>query len=127
VKKTLPLKMLDVIMILIALALTGYSAFAVYAKPRSSTQVLIEGSGRRWVFPLDADETIPVPGPLGETVVRIHDHEAWVERSPCGNQACVAAGHVNAQGEWVACLPNNVFLMIEGTDEFKNDLDSGAW
>jgi hypothetical protein len=114
-------------MILIALALTGFSAFAAYARPRSAAQVLIEGSGRRWVFPLDAEETIPVPGPLGETVVRIHNHEAWVESSPCDNQTCVAAGHVNKQGEWAACLPNNVLLMVEGRDDLENNLDSGAW
>jgi hypothetical protein len=127
VKKALPFKALDLVMILIALALTGFSAFAVYARPQSTTQVLIEGPNGRWIFPLDAEETISVPGPLGQTVVRIHNHEAWVESSPCENQTCIAAGHVNEQGDWVACLPNNVFLMIEGRDDLKNVLDSGAW
>jgi hypothetical protein len=111
----------------ISLALTGFSAFAVYARPQASEQVIIQGSGRTWVFPLDAEETLSVPGPLGDTVVRIHDHQAWVEDSPCDNKTCVAAGHINAQGEWVACMPNNVFLLIEGTDNGTGNLDSSAW
>lgn len=126
-KRTLPAKPLDLVVILIALALTGVTAFTVYARPRNTAQVLIEGPNQRWVFPLDADETVDVQGPLGNTVVRIRNSEAWVVSSPCDNQTCVAAGHVNAQGEWVACLPNNVFLMVEGSDDLKNLMDGGAW
>ncbi|MDR0719525.1 MAG: NusG domain II-containing protein [Treponema sp.] len=126
-KIKLPIKPLDAAIVLIALALTGLSAFTAYAKPRNTTQVLIEGSGRRWVYPLDADETVEVPGPLGNTIVRIQDKQAWVVSSPCDNKVCIAAGHVHTRGDWVACLPNNVFLMIEGSDDIKALTDGGAW
>jgi hypothetical protein len=101
-KKKVPIKGLDIVMILLALGLTGVSAFAAYIKPSNTTQVLISGSAQEWVFPLDADERVAVAGPLGDTIVRIQDNQAWVESSPCTNQVCVAAGHVNAQGDWVA-------------------------
>jgi hypothetical protein len=126
-KKRFPLKVLDIVVILLALGLTGFSAFVVYVKPRNITRVVINGSGREWVFPLDADERVEVPGPLGNTVVRIRNHQAWVESSPCTNQVCVAAGHVHDRGDWVACLPNNVFLMIEGNEVRKNVPDSTTW
>ena len=125
-KGKLPVKPLDVVIILLALALTGFSAFTIYVKPRSTVQVLIEGQNQKWIFPLDAEETVVVQGPLGNTVVKIHDHQAWVESSPCKNQICVAAGHLHELGEYSACLPNNVFLVIEGNDDF-NQLDSTAW
>jgi hypothetical protein len=125
--KRFPLKGLDVVMILLALGLTGFSAFAVYVKPRDASQVLINGSGQEWVFPLDANERVTVPGPLGDTVIKIQDNQAWVESSPCTNQVCVAAGHINAQGEWVACLPNNVFLMVEGKEVRRHVPDSTTW
>ena len=124
-KGKLPLKFLDGVLILLALALTGISAFMVYARPQNTARVIIAGSEGEWVFPLDAEETIAVPGPLGDTIIRIHGHEAWVESSPCDNQVCVAVGHLDGNAQWAACLPNNVMVRIEGADE--NDTDSGSW
>ncbi|MDR2246542.1 MAG: NusG domain II-containing protein [Treponema sp.] len=126
-KRKVPLKALDIVVILLAVGLTGFSAFAAYGKPRNTPRVAISGSGREWVFPLDADETVAVSGPLGTTVVRIRDNRAWVESSPCANQVCVAAGRVHRQGEWVACLPNTVFLAIEGQEARRNVPDSTTW
>jgi hypothetical protein len=125
--RMMPVKVLDSVIILLALGLTGFSAFAVYISPRDTTRVVISGSGREWVFPLDADETVAVPGPLGNTQVRIRDRRAWVESSPCTNQLCVAAGHVHNQGDWVACLPNHVFLRIEGNADRTNVPDTTTW
>jgi len=118
-KRKLPVKIPDIVVILLALGLTGFSAFTVYAKPQATTQVYIEGQGQQWVFPLDAEETVNVKGPLGITVVRIHGNEAWVESSPCENKICIGAGHLYRNGEFAACLPNNVLVMIEGNDDSK--------
>jgi hypothetical protein len=126
-KKRFPVKVMDIVVVLLALGLTGFSAFAVYVQPENTSQVVINGSGQEWIFPLDANERVEVPGPLGNTIVRIEDNQAWVESSPCTNQVCVAAGHVHAQGDWVACLPNNVFLMVEGKEVRRHVLDSTSW
>jgi hypothetical protein len=123
----LPIKITDIIIIILALGLTVFSAFASYIKPKSAMQVQIEGSGQRWVFPLDAEETVSVNGPLGNTVIRIHENQVWVEFSPCNNQTCVAMGHVNSNGDWVACLPNNVFFIIKGNDDIKKTIDAATW
>ena len=116
----------DIVVIILALTLAGFSAWSVYLKPRNTIQVLIESQGRRWIFPLDAEETIVVPGPLGNTVVRIHGNNAWVESSPCDNQICVAAGRLRGRGEFAACLPNIVIVMIEGRDDPEKP-DGVAW
>jgi hypothetical protein len=123
----LPLKIPDIVIILLALVLTGFSAFAANSSPQITAQVLIQGRDRLWVFPLDAEETVAVQGPLGNTVIRIQGKQAWVESSPCENQTCVASGHIRQRRAWTACLPNNVFLMIEGNDEQANIPDSIAW
>ncbi|GHV49074.1 hypothetical protein AGMMS49546_39810 [Spirochaetia bacterium] len=121
------LKPLDFVVIGVSVALTAFSAFTIYAKPQNTQQVMIQGSGQVWVFPLDAEETVTVPGPLGNTVVEIRDRQAHVVSSPCDNQTCVAAGHIEADGQWVACLPNNVFVVIEGRDDINGILDSTTW
>jgi hypothetical protein len=126
-KKRPFIKIADVLIIMLAAVLTGFSAFTAYLKPRNSVRVLIRGHDREWTLPLDAEEAVIVQGPLGNTIVRIHDNEAWVESSPCENQTCVAIGHVRRPGAWAVCLPNNVLLIIEGDDGREDDVDGAAW
>jgi len=119
----LPIKAPDILIIFLAAGLTISSAYFVYLKPQNSQHVLIKGQGSEWIFPLNADETVVVQGPLGDTVVRINDGNVWIESSPCQNQTCVSAGILRRHGNWAVCLPNNVFVMIEGADE-KSDVDA---
>ena len=125
-KGKLPVKICDPIIITLALILTGFSFYSIYLVPQDTTRVLIEAQGRRWVYPLDAEVTLAVSGPLGNTIVKIHDEQAWVESSPCDNQICVAAGRLFRSWDFASCLPNNVLLVIEGYDGART-LDSTAW
>ena len=127
-KGKLPIKLFDFVVIALSLGLTAFSAYSVYLRPQNTTRVTIEGSNgqQRWIYPLDAEVTLPVPGPLGNTVVRIHNNQAWVESSPCDNKICVAAGYLRRNLDFAACLPNNVFVMIEGQDDARR-LDGAAW
>jgi hypothetical protein len=121
----LNIKILDIILILTAAAFTFFFAYKAYMEPQESSRVLIRSQEGEWTFPLDAEETVIASGPLGNTVIRIHDNYAWVESSPCQNQTCVAAGTVHRYGNWAACLPNNVLLIIEGTRD--EDVDATVW
>ena len=119
------IKLPDILIILLAGGLTFFSVFDAYLMPRGQVQVLIRGQGGEWAFPVNAEETVTVAGPLGDTVVRIHKGRAWVEASPCENQTCVASGSLVRHGQWAACLPNNVLLMIRGTGD--DDVDAVVW
>ena len=118
-KGKFPVKIPDIVIILLAMGLTAFSAYEVYARSGGVVQVVIQGpNNRTWVYPLDSEETVRVRGILGDdTVVRISGGEAWAESSPCDNQTCVGMGRINAESwwPWVACLPNNVMFMIEGS------------
>jgi hypothetical protein len=122
----IPLKLLDYVAILCAVALTGVSAFLIYARPYAEVQVSIRGRDAVWVFPLNAEEKVSVPGSVGETIIEIHAGEVRVLSSPCVNQTCVTAGHIHAQGQWLACLPNEVFVSIEGRAGGEA-LDASTW
>jgi len=121
----LKIKIPDILIIAISAGFTFLSAFDAYIKPQDTLQVLIRGQDSEWYFPMDAEENVIVSGPLGDTIIRIQENRAWVESSPCENQTCVASGIVFRQGQWAACLPNNVLLMIEGTK--IEDADTIAW
>ena len=120
------IRLFDIVVVVLALGLTGFSFFSIYIQPRGTTQVVIESRGRRWIYPLTAEETIPITGILGDTIVRISENEAWVESSHCDNQVCVAAGRLTRSAHFAACLPNNVMVILEGFDEFGHT-DSTSW
>jgi len=122
-------KALDMAIILLSLGITVFSAIAVYAGQSGTSQVVIRGENRTWVYSLDAEELVKVRGTLGgDTVVRISGGEVWVESSPCTNQICVGSGHIHA-GSWgklIACIPNQVTVSIEGINE-GTEVDYTVW
>ncbi|MDR1950327.1 MAG: NusG domain II-containing protein [Spirochaetaceae bacterium] len=118
------LKPLDWVVVFLALVLTVFSGVSAYRTPKSATRVLIRGSGGTWVYPQNAEETVAVSGPLGDTVVELRQGRARVLSSPCGNKTCIAAGHIRARGQWIACLPNKVFVLIEGTTDENGPIDT---
>lgn len=65
------------------------------------------------VVPLDEDQTINVPGPLGTTVVEIRDGRVRVLDSPCPNKTCVSQGWAEAEGDTIICLPNRVSITVK--------------
>jgi hypothetical protein len=119
-------RLIDFFIILLAAGLIVFLGYEAYMSPKSD-RVMIQGPHGKWTFPVDAaDETVVVHGPLGETVVKIGGGHAWVESSPCQNQTCVATGGVRKHGHWAACLPNNVFLLVQGIKR-ENEVDVVTW
>jgi hypothetical protein len=119
------LKPIDAVVVVLALCGTVYAGVAVYGGAKTEARVSVKSAGRMWVFPLDAEETVIAPGPLGDTVVEIRGGKARILSSPCANQTCIAGGHIRSHGQWVACLPNGVFLSIEGGE--NGGLDAATW
>ena len=119
-------KPLDIVVIVLSAVLTLAIGSLVYSGESSTSRVIIRGPDRTWVFPLDAETIVDVPGPIGETVVRIHNGEAAIVFSPCNGQTCVSAGGLHKNGQWAACLPNQVFVLVEGAND-QDVIDAAAW
>ncbi|GHV77290.1 hypothetical protein AGMMS49942_21110 [Spirochaetia bacterium] len=120
-------KPFDFLALGLSLGLTVFSSWLVYAKPAAGARVIVQSEGGTWMFPLNAEETLRLPGPLGETIVEIGGGRTWVQSSPCNNQTCVAAGRLYRRGQWTACLPNKVFIYMEGTVDENDGPDSTTW
>ena len=123
----LRLKPLDWLVLAACSALVAFSAASVYSGGDSELRVVVNGEGgEEWIYPLDKDREIPVQGPLGTTLVEIHEGHVHIADSPCPNKTCVAAGSVSLPGQWVACLPNSVFVRVEGSSS-DDAVDAGAY
>ena len=120
----------DFFVFFIAVAITVFCAVSIYARNDSALHVIIQGKNGSWVYPLSQSVQVDIPGPLGHTTVTLKDGQAQVIASPCANQTCVTSGGVQRRGQWIACLPNAVFVRIESNDVKQPDnleLDAVVW
>ena len=108
------LRILDWIILVVCAAAISVSAVFVYGGGHDAPRVVVSGKGGEWIYPLDKDGHIEVKGPLGITKVGIAGGAVHIEDSPCPNKTCIAAGSIREPGQWLACLPNAVFVRIEG-------------
>jgi len=104
---------LDIAAFSLALAVVVLVAVRVYARGGGAPAVHLRGPRQEWIFPLDSERTVAVPGPLGDTVVQIRKGQVRVLSSPCPEKICVRSGAIARPGQWIACLPNRVFVEIQ--------------
>lgn len=64
--------------------------------------------------PLAHDIEINVPGPLGTSIVAIHNRQARIASDPSPRQYCVRQGWLKNAGEIALCLPNEVSVELSG-------------
>lgn len=69
---------------------------------------------------LNQERTIDVPGPLGNTRIVIHQHQARIQASPCRNQYCVHQGWLSHAGQAAVCLPNRITLELMGDKSYDS-------
>ena len=119
------IKILDIPIIVLGLVFTLLVAISIYSGETVTSQVTIRALDKTWIFPLDAEETLTVNGFIGETKVLIHGGRAAIVSSCCTGQTCVASGDLHKNGQWAACLPNGVFLVVEGSNE--ETVDAASW
>ena len=118
---------LDGGVLVLAAAFISVSALFAYGGRGASLELTISGAdNQRWRFPLSADETIVVAGPLGDTVVKLSAGAARIVDSPCENKICIAAGALSREGRFSACLPNHVIVTVAGSSE-DGETDAVAW
>ena len=109
------IKPLDFLAIVIGIGAVILLSVAAYQGPARDTELHITISDGNWIYPLAEDRVIEVDGPLGTTTVVIDKKGVRITDSPCPQKLCIQKGEIRLPGQWNACLPNRVFLNIEGT------------
>ena len=108
------MKLLDWLFLALSLALTLGTAWVVLAPTDAPLRVEVQDPEGTFLYPLDQDRVVEAKGPLGFTTVYITQSKVWVHDSPCTNKVCIAMGIIRNPGQFVACLPNRVFVKITG-------------
>ncbi len=113
----------DILVLVLSLCIIIYAGFHAYQGGKGALELHIEVDGVHWVYPLDHDRVITVSGPIGPTVIVIEGGYAHVKESPCKAKICIATGEISKPGEWIICLPNKVFITVEGASEQTPEVD----
>lgn len=101
--------------IVLVLLLATVALFLVVGRGAPGARVVVERNGRiLFSAPLAEDRTVSLAGPLGETILAIHDGRACIVSSPCPRKICMGMGEVSRGGELLACVPNELLVRIDG-------------
>jgi hypothetical protein len=120
-------KPLDWLFLCLSFALTVGTAWVVLAPTDAPLRVEVQDADGTSVYPLNEDRQINAKGPLGLTDIHIEHGGVFVHDSPCTNKVCIAMGTIRASGQFVACLPNRVFVRITGGAPSPEAPDAGVW
>lgn len=93
----------------------------------SSKAVLIISTPEgEFVYPMDKNAVMTFKGNLGVSTVEIEGGKAFFRDSPCVNRICVQMHSVQYNNDWAACIPNGIFIRVEGNPRTGNDIDIGS-
>lgn len=67
-------------------------------------------------------QTIHVHGSIGDTEIRIEDGEAFITHAPCSTKICMQK-HIHQSGDVIACVPNQILLVMRGQTHDSQRLD----
>ena len=110
----LPLRLLDVAALLCSVGVAGAITRWVLGSRGGRAVIRVTAPEATWLLRPDEDQVLNVSGPLGSNRIVVRGGEVFVESAPCANQICVKTGTVARPGQWIACLPNRVFVAVEG-------------
>ena len=71
------------------------------------------------IYPLNKDGVFSLNG--GTNTLVIENGEAWVSEADCPDKICMGMGKISKNGEFIACLPNQVIIVVEGGEESPVD------
>jgi hypothetical protein len=108
----------DYVVVAFALALLPvlYGAYWTHPSPGQAVRIL-DARGEESIVPLDADRRIEIKGPLGVSVIEVHDGAVRFVSSPCQGKQCIHAGWLRSGNDFTACLPNRVSIAVIGGQE----------
>ena len=102
-----------VVLLLLMLSLAGIVSIATM--PEGSRVLVTCGDELCFTAPLDQPRTFFIDGPLGQTKLVIDEQGARIVESPCPRKICVSMGAAKHTADLLACVPNRILVLIDGS------------
>ncbi|MBQ9538012.1 MAG: NusG domain II-containing protein [Treponema sp.] len=117
------IKILDIPVLLLFIAILTASILMLRKGGADESQLIVRTPEGEFVYPLSKDAVYDIEGAVGTSKIEVLGGKARFLDSPCPGKTCVLSGYLSEPGAWAACLPNEVFIRIEGK---KQELDAIA-
>ena len=111
----------DTIIFFVAILFSGIALW-FFAHENQGEKVIITVNGEKKIYSLQEDQRIEIKEKNGHyNLIVIHSGEVSMLEADCPNQVCVKHKKISKNGEMIVCLPNEVFVQIEGGKEKEVD------
>ena len=105
----------DWIVLLLAITLLPTLYLHYWGGQGPATAVRISANDQQDItLPLSDNRRLSVHGPLGDSVIEIHNGRVRFVSSPCRGKQCIHSGWLSHSGELAACLPNGIMVSVIG-------------
>ena len=111
--KTFYAKWMDGVVLLIFAGVLAAAPLSLTKRSGDAYLVITSPDGE-YMYPLGTDAEYSVAGRIGASRIAVKDGKAFFVDSPCPNKTCVQSAPLSTNGAWAACLPNDIFIRIEG-------------
>lgn len=103
----------DIVVVILAVALLPFLYMTYWGSSQQGDALRVMVNGKETMtVSLREDQHFTVHGPLGDSVIDIHQGKARFVSSPCRGKQCVHTGWLGQGGEFAACLPNRVSIAV---------------
>lgn len=105
----------DAIVVLLTLAMLP--ALYIYSwgeSSRGTNAVVSFARAQPTTFGLDENRIVEIEGSRGKSILEVNDGAIRFVASPCHGKQCIHAGWLRLSGDFAACLPNQVSVLVAG-------------
>lgn len=110
-----------IVLALLATALAGIAWLSM--APAGGRVVATSGNQTCFVAGLDQAYSVDLEGPLGKTHLVIDEQGARITASPCPRKLCLAMGPAKHSGDLLACVPNQIMVRIDRSNDTEAAYD----
>ena len=115
----------DIILIVVILAITAGFFYVVQRNKNTGEPdwvVVTVGSAEYGRYELDKDAVYEIEAHEGHmNILEIKDGVADMTDANCSDQLCVYQKSISKQGEMIVCLPHEVIVSVEASEESTSD------
>lgn len=114
----------DIIIIIVAITITGFFLFR--GSGNDASTITVECNGDTYRYSLDNNQIISLEGAIGQTILEIKDHSVAIIKSPCTNQTCVHEGWISNPNSFIACIPGKILITVDSKSKKGMEFDDVA-
>ncbi len=114
----MPLRPADWVIVAAAAALVGAVAMWTWSPSAAAHVVEIRSAGRNLTLPISDDQRVTVEGFIGVSEIELAGGRARFIGAPCRNRVCITTGWLATGGDFAACAPNGVSILLRGSERY---------